>query len=572
MLRVKLSNEYLYLVAACVIAVLSIMPIAFFGIPDSNDLPQHYRFAQIYFNSLSNGEFFPGWAGNENFGYGDIGLRFYPPLAYYVLASARILVGNWYDASWLTFTFWMILGCIGIFCWARCWLSVKQSAIAAIIYIFVPWQLSQLYSAFYYAQFAASCVLPFCFAFVTKVFQRGKASDVLGLSIAYAVLLITHLPLAVIGSLSLFIYALTFLEKKNFVRALIKAAIGFGLGLSASSFYWFKMVTEMKWLNLSTERYKSDYYSFQNNFYPALLQNRENFSLYNALLSDTAILLNLLFLFTAIFYFIYKRRTPIEQSKNIFQTVLPIGWMAFFMATILSRPIWELITPLQKVQFPARWITVVGMCGAIVTAASIKYILKGNFLKKRVWTYSCVFVVTIVLLFDFTYIFHPISFAPIAREKFETQMQILPEEESFDWGWTIWSRNKAFERKERVLADNRKIEVKDWQTETRSFNVVEGSVVKARIATFYYPHWQATVNGVSVEIEKDENGVMLVPLPAEKSVVHLEFKEPLAVKIASVISISAWLFILFAVLFLARNKFTRLRSPNLHFAEEEFSC
>ena len=199
----KTQKELQYFGIASLVAILVMLPIAVFGIPSGNDLAQHYQFAQTYYDSLINGDGFPGWSSRENGGYGSIGIRFYPPAAYYVLATARILAGSWYDASWLTFMFWMILGCAGVYYWARWWLEPKESAIAAIIYAVVPYHLNQLYISFVYADFAATAILPFCFAFLTRVLERERKSDILGLAVSFALLILTHLPTTITGSIGL---------------------------------------------------------------------------------------------------------------------------------------------------------------------------------------------------------------------------------------------------------------------------------------------------------------------------------------------------------------------------------
>ena len=71
------------LAIASVSGVLALV-ILFNGIPSGNDLPEHYRFAQTFYSSLADGTLYPSWASNVNFGFGDVGVRFYPPFSYYV--------------------------------------------------------------------------------------------------------------------------------------------------------------------------------------------------------------------------------------------------------------------------------------------------------------------------------------------------------------------------------------------------------------------------------------------------------------------------------------------------------
>ena len=556
MYRTKISNEGFYLAVACLAAVIVILPIVFFGIPDGYDLPQHFQFAQTYYDSLTNGDGFPSWSDKENFGYGGVGIRFYPPLAYYALAFGRMLVGNWYDAAWLIFTFWMVLGCLGVYFWIRWWFPAKEAAIAAIFYAIVPYHLSQLYCAFNYAEFAASAILPFCFAYLTRVFQRGKTSDILGLAISYGLLIITHLPLGLIGSISLFVYALTFLQKRGLLKSVIKSGIGAGFGLAASAFYWVGMMSEMNWLNHASDRYSTGHYDFNQSFFPFYFDALATDPKFGFILADFATLLNLVFVLSAVIYLIYRKNNKEinRHHHSLFQSVAPLGLFAFFMVTPLSRPIWEIITPLQKVQFPARWMTIVSMCGAVVAAASVHYLLKGDFLKKRVWAYGCLIFLSSVALYNFVYIFHPTSFVPIRRAKFNDQMQGLSEERSFDCWWSVWSKADALKIKEKVLAGERQTQVISWQAEKRVFEVSAGNAATVRIATFYYPWWKATVNDTPVEVEKDENGAILIPVSNEKSIVKVYFQEPFLVEIASLISIFSWSSLFGFVMFLFYKK------------------
>lgn len=564
------QKEWLYLGIACLTAVIVMLPIAIWGIPSGADLPQHFQFAQTYYDALINGDGFPNWSAKENSGYGSVGIRFYPPLAYYVLAFARLFAGNWFDAAWLTFAFWMVLSCVGVYFWARWRLSANESAIAAIFYAIAPYHLSQLYTSFVYADFAGAAILPFCFAFLTRVLEREKKSDVLGLAIAYAVLVLTHLPTTITGSLALAVFAFLLLEKGKKFRQIIKASAGIALGLAASAFYWFRMVSEMSWLNHATEKYSSGHYYFANRFFPLYFHAIAGDYKADFILSDIITSLCLLFLVSPVVYLFYRKTKDAEISResDVFRTVLPLGLLAFLMITPLSYPIWKILTPLQKIQFPMRWMAIVSMCGAVVTAAAVHFLLKGGLLKQRSWAYISVIFVSLFLLLNFVYIWYPSAFVPIAREKFEDDMRKLPEQENYVFWWSVWSKPKAISTSEKVLAENREVMIADWKSEERIFTVAGGEPTPARIATFYYPRWKATVNGNPVNPEMDEDGALLIPIPAEKSTVRIFFQEPLGIRIASLCSIAAWLFIMIIFLFLLSKKFVPSKISRPRFVEE----
>src|SRR5690349_11371277 len=220
------------------VSVLAVVPVLLFGVPSNRDLSNHFRFALPFYDAIAGGNFYPSWLAESNGGYGDPSFRFYPPAFYYLLAAARFLVGNWYDATLVVFVLVSIVSGLGIYFWARSFLMPQTAAFAGIFYALAPYHLNQLYQAAMLAEWAGGAVLPFVFAFVDRVCDRGKARDIAGLAVSYAVLLFTHLPLAVIGSMALLVYTLVRLGSDGQLLKLAKLSFGVVLGLSLSAVYW----------------------------------------------------------------------------------------------------------------------------------------------------------------------------------------------------------------------------------------------------------------------------------------------------------------------------------------------
>ena len=112
-------------------AVIAMAPAYFNGVPSGNDQAQHYQFAWTVYESVKAGDIYPAYAPDTNHGFGDYGLRFYPPLTYYGLAITYALVQDWYFASLIAFTLVFFLGGLGVFLWARTEFERPQALIAA---------------------------------------------------------------------------------------------------------------------------------------------------------------------------------------------------------------------------------------------------------------------------------------------------------------------------------------------------------------------------------------------------------------------------------------------------------
>ena len=89
---------------------VALLPVVIWGVPNNNDLANHYHFALPFYEAIQRGDIHPGWLASPNFGYGDTVVRFYPPALYYLLAAGRALAGNWYSGSVMVLTLLSALG------------------------------------------------------------------------------------------------------------------------------------------------------------------------------------------------------------------------------------------------------------------------------------------------------------------------------------------------------------------------------------------------------------------------------------------------------------------------------
>lgn len=511
---------------------------------------QHCKFALAYYDSISNGIFFPGWV-SDNIDYGSVGIRFYPPLPYYFLAVSKMIFGNWFDAFWINLFLWMLVGAVGVYLFAKEWVSPFTAMVASIIYATMPYHLLQIFQYFLYAEFIALCILPFCFLSVTRICLYRRWIDTLLFTISYSLLILTHIPLSLIGSISLFFYVLVLIDYKNFIPTLKYLISSLCLSLGATSFYWLKVVTEIKWVAHNNTNFSEDLFGYTEWLFPISLSHHENDLITNnAGFFDVLILLNLLLLLPAIIYLIKSREKAISV-KRVILALSVTGFLAFFMTSRLSSLVWQFVPLLQKVQFPWRWISVFSLLGILSFVISLGQ-LKTNYRNaKRFFIYPILIWSVSIIIFDITQIIGATD--PIPRSDFEKNMKYLPSVQSQSQWWTVWTKAEAFENKEKLSIGNRAFTIKDWSLETREFIVDEGTEPELRIATFYYPYWKTEINNHPAEIYQDGNGLILLTIPNEKVKIKLYFDEPLVNRIALWLSLLIWTLLSLAILYFGKR-------------------
>ena len=528
-------------------AVLAVAPMLIRGIPGGNDAVQHYEFAQQVVDAVRSGEIFPHFAGNANHGFGDVGLRVYPPLSYYALAIGYFAFGDWFTASIAVFFLIFLIGGIGVFLWSREFFDLNSSLAAAAIYIFAPFHLNEIYNNFLYAEFAAGAILPFCFLFLTRVIRDGNLHNILFLSISYAFLISTHLPITIIGSIALAIYAVATIRLSSFTTY-ARLAISVIFGLLLSSFYWVRMISEMQMVKHSQPKYFANIWSYNENF---LLSSRTFTDFLNdgqsLWFGDLMLAATIAICIPAIFVL---RRS--DKCKNFGVPVVALLAAAIVFATPISYLIWNNLSLLQKVQFPWRWLNIATLAASVVVGAGSVAIYR----RTRRSNIDATALALAAAILPFVFLSAFVVRAPYfsSRSEFADRAKTLSEGETFEGWWPVWAKREAFSRKEKLDAPGRNATVDEWLPTKRSFSIDEGAASSVSISTFYYPHWVASIEDKPIETDVSDDGIILLQIPNQRVHLELNFVEPTLVKVSIWISTIAWFLVIGILIFLYTRK------------------
>lgn len=564
--------EWLLRSNAISITFLLLFCFATFGLPLLSGLPSGYdmvtdiRFASALKDAMLAGEFFPGWA-NDNFGFGSIGIRFYPPVAFYVLAITELFIGDWFWALWANLLFWMILSSVGIFFFVKEWGTPSQGLIAGIGYAIVPQHLSEVFQFFLFAEFAAWGIIPFCFLFLTRICRNGKWVDASLFALSYSLLFLTHLPTTIIVSLCFPIYVLVLIDWRNYLTVFAQLAVAIVLAVAATSFRWVTILAEFDWLAHNDPKWANGYYQYAAWLFPNTLTSRNQFIyVLSSWLFDIAILMSVALIIPAIVYLFKTRGERISDSWRITAGSVSTTAFAFFMLSKPSQFIWDALPFLQKLQFPWRWLSMLSFGAVVAFALSVPRLLGLFRGRERLVAYPALALITTIILFNFTQIIIPSE--PIPFAKFTEVEKKFAEEPMFEGWWPVWAKPEGLRQDTGPYADGRQIKVARWDSRSRSIEVSTGNATSLVVPTFYYPHWKAIVDGEPAIVTRDEKGLISVPIASDAVSVQLYFEEPYRNVLSGWISLSTWLLLgVCLVAYVGREAFPRRRRHPL-FAEQ----
>jgi hypothetical protein len=516
------KQDWKSLLFIALFAIAALAPAIIRGVPASRDLQHHFRLALAFKESFSQGDLYPSWLAEANNGYGDASLRFYPPGLGFLLAAVQTIIGNWYSTALLVFTLLTLFGGLGAYLWARSFLSPEMARWAAALFIFMPYRINELYQSSLLAEYAAAATLPFVFAFTERLCRSGGRRNIAGLAAAYALLILTNLPMTVIGSYALVVYLLLRIDWSRLFPTIWKFVAALALGLGASAGFWVTVLAELSWLRPDNET------SFSRvNFIFASFRAQQAGT--NIWYGNLIVLATIAITLPAL---ILVRRGAGSPQTSAWRRLGVFAVFSLFMSTIISFPLWEILPKLKEVQLPWRWLAVTSAISAVMVAASIdswREVAKSN---RRPLALLAAGAVLMSLAFTVS---HPIREAMyLSESRFNDVVANVRGIPSIGPWYPKWVGEKFLVMPQQVVAGERAVTVTAWSPEHRAFQVAAGTASEARVRTFYYPLWSASAAGNPLPIRPDQDGTLIIALPPESVSVDLSFREPRRSKISGI--------------------------------------
>src|SRR2546430_1651060 len=178
----------------------------------------------------------------------------------------------------------------------------------------------------------------------------------------------------VIGSITLALYCVLRIDRKQAWKTIVALSISLILGLAASACYWATMVAELNWIRADNVN-PDPGVGYRDNFVLSTLSPEHlNVWWMNILLfSMVAMFWPALILFSrtarSLETVARNYKSLVNRTSALALTVL----LTLFMATPLSRWLWDRLHPLQETQFPWRWLAVTSLVCPLLLAFSYPF-------------------------------------------------------------------------------------------------------------------------------------------------------------------------------------------------------
>jgi uncharacterized membrane protein len=248
-----------------VAAVLLLSPSLVLGTLISHSSPQNLTWASQFSEQFRAGVLYPRWMPDSFDGLGSPAFYFYPPVPFWIDALVSVATFNLLSVPYrLAVTTALLLFVSGLT--MRAWLlgmTGKPTAalVGALAYMVAPYHLLDHYTRGAFAEFTAYALLPLVMLAIRQTVEEWRWGLPL-LAGSYAALLASHLPTALLCSVTV-IPAHVLFSTRSPVR-LLRCAAGGVLGLGLAAAYLVPALELQEWI--SSDQLWASFYRPENWF------------------------------------------------------------------------------------------------------------------------------------------------------------------------------------------------------------------------------------------------------------------------------------------------------------------
>jgi len=560
LLRNPISRA-LVLAGAC---LLAIAPFFWWGSPSGHDFEFHLSSWMEVLGQWKDGIAYPRWAALAHWGYGEARFLFYPP-ASWALGAALGAALPWKMVPgaycWIVLT----LAGAAMYRLAREWLPAPDALFAAVFYALNPYHLLIVYWRSAYAELLAATLLPLLLLCMLRLNEPGFRPT-LWLSLTLAAAWLTNAPSAVMIHYSTAGLALVFaaigaaheaaLERSwgpQIWRPLVRTALAIVLGAGLASFYLLPAIYEQRWINLS--QVLSPGVRPQDNFLFTTIADPDH-NRFNLLMSTVA-LAEIVILAFAIFIsrrWRAKRVGTAAPSTSSGQALgRPVAdtatgaaadrrpWMLLsvwgagsaILLLSVSNLLWQHLPKFRFVQLPFRWLLCMNAALAMLLTVAAKrwtprllafavvlgaVILAGYRIQPPWWETPDDIREISDALDDGTGYEGADEYVPVGADPYELNKSLPLVCD--DTGASVPSEMLA------------------WGEMEKHFTVHAAAPQNLTVRLFNYPAWEVVVNGKPTETRtSDVTGLIVIPIAAGDSDVHIHFRRTIDRVIGSIVSL-----------------------------------
>lgn len=515
-------NSFLWLILL-IVYLLPLINLFNAGLPITHDGKDHAARIANFYESLSEGNIIPRWAGNLNWGYGHPVMMFLYPLPSYIASAFHAIGFSFADSVKLVFGFGFAASVFSMYLFSSIVFGVEAGILASILYGFAPYRFVDLYVRGAIGEHVA-------FIFLPLILLGLYRSSILLTAVSMAGLLLSHnaVSLMMLPIIGLFMVYLMIFEVKRKWVFVFTSLSGLFFGFVLSAFFWLPAFMEGKYTlrDIVTKgEFTSRFVNLVDFINPAWGYGTANE------ISKFFGVSQLLVLLFAIFLLRFM-----ERSKKAFVIGGLSGIVVFIVfMTNFAAPIWQAITILQKFQFPWRLLHMTTFIVPLIGAVVISQIDKK-------WRVRVVVILSSLAIISTINMWHAKDYVLIPDSIFTGVYNGTTDTGESSPIWSVrFMETKAKAPIEVISGKDVSLSIGARNSTRHVYRISSSTPVKLVENTLYFPNWQVFVDKTRVPVEFQNptyRGLLTFDVPEGVHDIEIIFSDTKLRKFSNWISIA----------------------------------
>lgn len=506
---------------------------------------------------LKDGQIPCRWTPDLGYGYGYPLFNFYPPMPYIVGQIFRTFGLTYIATVKLTAIILIASSSLAMYLLATSIAGPIGGFLAALFYSYAPYHAVNIYVRGAMNEAWASLFLPLIFYFSRLFLKKHNPSSLIFLALSWAGLLLSHNPMAMTFVLFFAPWCLYwyFESDSHFqIKPLLSLILSGTLALALSAFFTLPVLFESKLVQIETMF--QNYYHYSVHFVSFKQLFLSNFwgdgpsvwGTYDGMSFALGTLHWLLPVLMSL-YFVYQSL----KTKSLKKYLLPLmiiflAFVATFMAHERSSFLWALLSPVQKIQFPWRFLNH-SLFLFSLSLAFLPLILK-KLLPKLVYILIPILSISLVLL-NYKYFF-PVTFGPITDDQKFSGLAWNNQITSGIYDYLPKTASTAAKTKAADIIDSVEPSSTEYQlssfqkgTDWTLFNLQNETSAKFTLASLYFPNFQLLDNQQPLNFDIEPLlGRITINLQPGTHQIYLKLTNTPIRFFANYLSLLAWIFVI----------------------------
>ena len=528
---------------------------------------------------LRQGYLYLRWAPDMAHGYGFPLFIFQSPLTSYVAAVLNLLGLSWPLAINATFGLGMLMAGLFAFILARELFGPGAGLVAAVAYVFAPFQAYDVFNRGSLSESFAWAFPPLILWAVHRWSVRGERRFLPLAALGLAGFILTHNLFAFLFAPLLAGWVLVEGYLARDWRTIGRGVLAGLLGLGLCSFFWLPGLAERGWVQ--TDRLLGTWvFDYRNNFLDLGQLLAPPRTTDPTLINDWPP--KALGLLPAIIALVPLARWRRLNRQARWRVALLLGSTVVFACLTLpySRPVWDHVPLLPYVQFPWRFLGPAAFCAAMLAGIAASN-PKSQIPNPKTRILQAAILIPVLVLGNLGW-FYPCHSAPpkdtsiagmIAWEHATDTLGMTAKGEYLP----IWVHRMpkdpeleaSYATGDSVVRLPSESLPQGARVIDAEYGPVDATIVvespvpfEARYLAFYYPGWRVTVDGEPVPVApSDPEGLISFDVPAGEHTIRVRFGETPLRMAADAVSVLSLVALLVLTLYQVHGPKSRVQSP-----------